>query len=344
MATFRQRGKRWQAIIRRVDLKATETFDRLGDAKAWARAREREADMADTLPAKMVGTLGPLIDRYEKEMWPIKRWGQNKAFELKSIKKGLGDRLLSDLTQTTLVNFAKGLDLSRGGVSSRLSYLKEVLRTARDLWGVKVPLTEVDAAIGTARRLGIAGKSGVRTRRPTPGELAAIIEEADARENTVIDLGPIVRILSVLPLRLGELLGIEWPDLIEARRSAVIRGRKHPDIAVKEQNDQEVPLITFGGVDTFALIAGRPRYFPRPFPYKQGSVSVAFHQVSLRCQVLDLHLHDLRAHSLSALLEAGVPIPQVALISGHRNWKILQRNYARLDPISVHSSLAKLAG
>ena len=45
MATFRQRGGRWQAIIRRVDLKASKSFDRKVDAVAWARAREREAEI-----------------------------------------------------------------------------------------------------------------------------------------------------------------------------------------------------------------------------------------------------------------------------------------------------------
>jgi hypothetical protein len=57
---------------------------------------------------------------------------------------------------------------------------------------------------------------------------------------------------------------------------------------------------------------------------------------------VDLHLHDLRAHAVSSLLEAGMSIPQVALISGHRNWKILARNYARIDPTSVHEAVKRL--
>lgn len=70
-------------------------------------------------------------------------------------------------------------------------------------------------------------------------------------------------------------------------------------------------------------------------------VSAAFGDAVLRLGIKDLHLHDLRAHSLSRLLEAGVPIPQVALISGHRNWKILARNYSRIDPASVHDSITR---
>jgi hypothetical protein len=49
MATFRQRDGRSQAIIRRVDLKATKTFYRKIDAVTWARAQERAADMGEAV-------------------------------------------------------------------------------------------------------------------------------------------------------------------------------------------------------------------------------------------------------------------------------------------------------
>lgn len=342
MATYRQRKGRWQAIIRRVDLKATKTFDRLGDARAWATAKEREADLADTLPQKMTGTLGALIEKYEREIWPTKRWGASKASALSILRRDLGGQRLEDLRPSVFLQYAKGLKLSPAHIKTRISYLREVMKTAKALWGVTVPLEALNAASASAHEMSITGKTGVRTRRPTQAELDKIVELAITRPQAVIDLAPIVQILSVLPLRLGELLNLEWKDLNKERRTAVIRSRKHPDIRVKETNTQEVPLITFGGFDTFSMIADRPGYYPKPFPYKRASVSTAFHQTALRCQIVDLHLHDLRAYALTRLLEAGVPIPQVALISGHRNWKVLARHYARIDPTSIHDTLRRL--
>ena len=213
MATFRQRGGRWQAIIRRVDLKATKTFDRLQDAKLWARGKERAADLAETMPGKMAGTLGDLIGRYEKELWTEKRWGPTKAHELVVLRRDLGNRALDAISQTGLLTYAKGLGLSGGSVSTRFSYLKEVLKTARDLWGLAVPLPAVEGAISTGRRLGLITKSGVRDRRPTETEIAAIIAYTESRPAMMIDLGAVVRALTVEPLRLGELLGIQWADL-----------------------------------------------------------------------------------------------------------------------------------
>ena len=339
MATFRQRKGRWQAIIRRKDLKATETFDRLTDAKSWARAKERDADLGH-LPGKMTGTLGPVIDKYEKEIWPVKKWGATKASDLKILKRDLGPALLSDLNRMKTLAYIRKLGQGAGAIApstinTRMVYLREVLKTANELWELPVPLAEVDAAIAAARRQKLIGSSIARERRPTQGELDRIMA-LDRGRDALIDLAAIVRVLAVLPLRLSELTGLEWSDLNETRRTAIIRNRKHPDFRIKERNDQEVPLIAFAGVDTWDLIAGRPRYMDRPFPYKSSSVSTAFGMACLRLKIEDLHLHDLRAHAASGMLEGGIPIPQVALISGHRNWKVLQRNYARLDPMAVH--------
>lgn len=340
MATFRQRNGRWQAIIRRRDLKATKTFGRLVDARSWATAQERAADLGSHMPGRPSGTLAPLIDRYEREIWPDKRWGANKAFELRVLARDLGSHSLETMTATRLLGYVRALDVEPSTRASRLSYLKEVLRTAKDLWGLPVPLGALEEAIASGRRHGVLGKSNSRERRPTADELAAIMSYAADREGQ-IDLGAVVQVLSVMPLRLGELLGIGWGDAVVDRRSVILRGRKHPDIREKEK-PQEVPLIAFGGVDTFALVFDRPRYMEAPFPYKGSSVSVAFTDTALRLGIKDLHLHDLRAHAISRLLEAGVPIPQVALLSGHRNWKVLAKHYARIDPASVHDTLKRL--
>lgn len=339
MATFRKRGERWQAIIRRTNLKASKTFDRLVDARSWATAQERKSDVGGHMPGRVEGTLAPLIDRYERELWPEKRWGSNKAQELKVLNRDLGPRLLTGLTQTELLAYVRKLGVAPSTASNRMSYLREVFGAARDLWGLAVPMDQLEAAISIGRRHGLLGKSNTRDRRPTADELARIIDYAAARD-TQIDLAAVVRVLSVMPLRLGELIGVQWEDEVKERRSVILRGRKHPDVREKER-PQEVPLISFRGVDTYDLVFDRPRYFDRPFPYNSSSVSTAFTQACKTLAIADLHLHDLRAHAISSLLEVGVPIPQVALLSGHRNWKILSRHYARIDPQAVHDTIAK---
>jgi integrase len=53
----------------------------------------------------------------------------------------------------------------------------------------------------------------------------------------------------------------------------------------------------------------------------------------------DLHFHDLRHEATSRLFEAGLTIEKVALVTGHKDWKMLRR-YTNLRPESLHPKLA----
>lgn len=344
MATFQTRKGRVRAIIRRPNLKASKTFARMADARLWARAKEREADLGGVLPGKAEGTLGELLARYERELWPLKRWGRSKAQALQALARDLGATPLASVGRQTVIDYARGLaqHRDRAGIATRLSYLRTALVTAHDFWGAVVPLAEVDAALAALRLHKIIGRGIPRTRRPLAEELDRIVAHAEAAKRSTVDLGEIVRVLALLPLRVGELVGIEWDDLRPDERAVVIRGRKHPDRIVKEQTADLVPLPKVGGTDTWAMIADRPRYYARPFPYSAPTVSSAFWVAARSCGIKDLHLHDLRAHGISTLLALGVPIPVVATISGHRNWKVLQKVYERITAAEAHAAVARV--
>ncbi|RVC42576.1 site-specific integrase, partial [Mesorhizobium sp. M4B.F.Ca.ET.088.02.2.1] len=52
--------------------------------------------------------------------------------------------------------------------------------------------------------------------------------------------------------------------------------------------------------------------------------------------------HDLRHEGTSRLFEAGFTIEQVALVTGHKDWKMLKR-YTHLKPEELHAVLANRA-
>ncbi|QNH26206.1 tyrosine-type recombinase/integrase [Xanthomonas theicola] len=52
-------------------------------------------------------------------------------------------------------------------------------------------------------------------------------------------------------------------------------------------------------------------------------------------QIEDLHFHDLRHEGASRLFEQGYDIPEVAIVTGHRDWKSLKR-YTNLAPESLY--------
>lgn len=52
-------------------------------------------------------------------------------------------------------------------------------------------------------------------------------------------------------------------------------------------------------------------------------------------KIIDLHFHDLRHEATSRLFEAGFLIQQVALVTGHKDWKMLKR-YTNLRPEQIY--------
>lgn len=346
MATFQVRGGKHRVQIRRPDFKASETFTRLIDAQAWARKIEREYDVRKIKSVPADALLSDIITRYEKELWPIKKWSHSKADHLSALKRDLGTRHLTKLTKHALVEYGRSLTETLGGpsIGTRLSYLHTVLAAARDLWDMTVPTDEVNAALSVLRHHDIVWPGTERTREPKDFEIDLLMGYAARQTKATVDLGAIIRILNVLPLRVGELLNIEWTDLNHEERAVMIRGRKHPNRRIKETNDDKVSLIKVGDFDTFELIAGRPEYYSRPFPYDRPTVSSAFYMAAKTCEIVDLHLHDLRAGAVSRLFAMGVSIPVTATMSGHKDWKVLQKHYERISAEQVHAAVAKASG
>ena len=68
----------------------------------------------------------------------------------------------------------------------------------------------------------------------------------------------------------------------------------------------------------------------RVFPHHHKSAGTAFQRA---CK--ELKIHDLRHEGTSRLFEAGLKIEQVALVTGHKDWKMLRR-YTNLRPETLH--------
>jgi integrase len=100
------------------------------------------------------------------------------------------------------------------------------------------------------------------------------------------------------------------------------------------------------GYDAFALIeeqrALRVNDDERIFPFNHKSISTRFTRTCQELEIEDLHFHDLRHEGTSRLFEAGFAIHQVALVTGHKDWKMLRR-YTHLRPEALHDISARQA-
>jgi integrase len=120
-------------------------------------------------------------------------------------------------------------------------------------------------------------------------------------------------------------------DLNEQDRTITIRDRKHP--TEKQGNDQEVPLLG----EAFDIVKRQPKTDKegRIFPVTDGTISSIFPRACNALKIEDLRFHDLRHEGVSRLFEKGYTIEQVALVSGHRDWKMLAR-YTQIKAKDLH--------
>lgn len=125
-----------------------------------------------------------------------------------------------------------------------------------------------------------------------------------------------------------------------SNRTVIVRDRKDP--RHKTGNDQKVPLLDVTGYDAMALLEAQKAACSsrgRIFPYNARSVGTAFRRTCRALGIPDIHFHDLRHEGTSRLFEAGLDIPRVALVTGHKDWKMLRR-YTNLSPSDLHRRLS----
>jgi integrase len=200
-----------------------------------------------------------------------------------------------------------------------LGKLATVLRyTARELPDV----------IGQARPkltyLGLIGGGGRRERRPVEDELVRIL--AWLLEHRGLVYAEVVAFAAIAAMRRGECCEIRWAD-VDKKRRLVGAWRKHPR---KAKVWEQVPLIG----EAWDIVQRQPREGERIFPIHPQTLSKYFREACVALSIPDLHFHDLRHEGTSRLFEAGYDIPQVALVTGHKDWRHLRR-YTNLKPESL---------
>jgi len=262
--------------------------------------------------------------------------GRSKSYCLEKLKERLGHLKPSDLSRTFLIAFAKQRYREGAGpvtIGMDIGYIKTVLDHANGVHGMTLSTESITHARIGLNKLGLIGKSTERDRRPTSTELECLISYFDTKLRQNIPMSRLVRFAVCTAMRQDEICRVQWKDLDEIGRTIVIRERKDP--RKKRSNDQAVPLVDFIGDDPIELMLeelGQQRdRVGRIFPYNARSVGAAFTPACKQLEIHNPHFHDLRHEAASRLFEAGLEIPHVARITGHRDWKQLAR-YTHLRP------------
>lgn len=335
MATYTKIGSNWRAQIRKVGRKSTsKTFPTKAAAIRWAT----EMESSKGVPTKL--TVAEIIKEYRKlkadSGKPIKKTSNTHYMlnYLASDEYGLGSVRIEQLDTDHLVKYCQTRlqTIQPGTVNMEITQLGTVLRHTRSLLRLHIG-DPVGDARPTLRHYKLIGAANKRTRRPTTAELKAIYKELDARPR-LKHVRDILTVALCTGMRRGEICRIRWLDLDELRKTIIIRDRKDPQN--KEGNDQEIPLL---GVSWEVVQSQRKRpNEPRIFPYSPTTISNSFTEVCKKLNIENLVLHDMRHENISALFEAGWHIPEVAAVSGHKDWRQL-KIYTQIEPAALHKKV-----
>lgn len=322
MATIRKRSGNWQALVRRLGQKTlSQTFPTKAEAVAWARAKEAEIDVAER-PVEVVElattTLADLIERYLDTVTPTKKSAYQERYRLNRLLREPVVKLTLD--KLTTGAFAKFRDdrLKTVGpqqVRHDLNAFAVVLRTARLDWDVPLKSIPVDAVRKPKMPRG-------RDRRLLDGEYELLRYAILSGESPY--LWEVVEFALQSAMRQAEILGLRWQDISFQTRMARLEDTKNGD-------PRDVPLTSKAVQVLRTQLDAR---FPRPFPFTARMVQWSWRQALRRAEIQDLHFHDLRHEAISRLFERGLAIPEVAVISGHRDFRMLAR-YTHLRAADV---------
>ena len=117
-------------------------------------------------------------------------------------------------------------------------------------------------------------------------------------------------------MRRGEILGLRWEHVDLDRCLAFLP-------LTKNGSSREVPLSTKAAQ---VLASQQQRNdTPSPFPVTHNGFRLAWDRLRSSAGLTDLHLHDLRHEAILRFFELGLNIPEVAVISGHKDPRMLFR-------------------
>ena len=333
MATIRKRGVRWNVQVRRKDFPPlSKSFLVKADAQAWARKREAEIDRGETPQAEQAAnlkTFGDLLRRYKAEVTPLKRGAMFEQSRIEALLK----HPLSNMTTQCLrpANFAAYRNerlkvVAAPTVRRELAILQHCFEVARKEWGVSIapnPIAEI-AKPSDGRP---------RERRVSESEFECLERELRQARN------PYVRDVFLFAIatgmRRGEILALVWEHVDLENRTALL-------LMTKNGEPRTVPLSP-PALELLARIRSNdPNAKGQVFPLTANAFRLAWDRMMRRSKIENLRFHDLRHEAISRFFEMGLSVPEVSLISGHKDVRMLFR-YTHLKPENVARKLNQMS-
>ena len=329
MASLRKRNGKWQVQIRRAGSPhVAKSFTKKTDALEWARHMETLADRS-ALPANMNSlkgvTVGDLLIRYRDEVVSQKRSRDVKTAILNAfLRLKIARTALSEIGPHHFAAYRDGRlgVVKPATVSRELGIIQHAFNIAEREWNYPIQANP----LSSIRKPKIGPN---RERRVTEEELNLIIEAAEGCRNVLVS--KVILLAVETGMRQGEILNARWSDLDLQNRTLHLP-------KTKNGFPRTIPLSP-NAIDVLKSVKRVVDNEDKVFPLSQNAFKMAWRRLIRRSGVANLRFHDLRHEAISRFFERGLSIMEVALISGHREIRMLKR-YTHLKAETVAKRLS----
>ncbi len=308
MCSIRKRGLSWTAQVRISGWRSfTKTFKTKKDALAWGHSlgnQLRSIPLAQNNIKNL--KLKDLLFRYGKEISCNHKGSKIELYKLNMLSRfWIGNIPVANLTKHHFNQFKDDRlkAVKSGTVKADLMLIKRVIKTAILLWDYGIPSNPMDGVV-------IPPSHKPRVRRVTDTELSNMLKCAQLQKNKYIC--SIIEFAIETGMRRSELLKLQWKDVQNG--IAFLYNTKNGE-------DRKVPLTAHAQ----AVLNRINKDSNFVFPVTPESLKSAWRRVKIKANINNIRFHDLRHEAVSRFFEMNLSVPEVALISGHKDIRQLFR-------------------
>jgi integrase len=296
--------------------------ERIGPNKAAAEQRLRKVLSARTEGRHIRKSQEGRIHFKDLAFWYLKlpevkakRSYEKDQMHCRRLIAHFGDRLLKDITPA-MVEAYKQKRLSESSLRkkpTKPSTVNREITTFKTIFNKAMKNEKAER--NPAQGVKLLKENNERDRILTPEEYAQLLAHCSPH------LAPIVRLAYHTGMRRGEILGLTWGQ-IDLKERCI---RLLPE-DTKTNEGRDVPLKQ----ELVEMFKAFPRGLPMTpvFTYKGHSIAEmkrSFSTACKRAKIKDFTFHDLRHTFNTNAYRAGVPIPTIMKITGHKSITMFRR-------------------
>lgn len=324
MASIRKKNGRWHVQIRRQRQKSiNKAFLYRRDAETWARTTERELDNGSEIIDRSVLTttsLTDLLTKYRDTVTINKRRCKIETYCINAfLNHSCSILMLSEITPKTFADYRdeRLKVVAPATVHREFTIYKHMFQIAINEWDIPIEANPL-------HKVKLPKYDDKRNRRLETGEFDIIESYCKAQQQ--LELLNVIIMAIETGMRRGELLRLTKEHFNPEVRTLYIP-------ITKSGHPRTIPLTSKS-----AELISNLKLHQSIYSKSTEGFHSAWQRLIKRTGIVDLRFHDLRHEAISRFFEMGLSVPEVALISGHRDYRMLQR-YTHLKPEQLVSKL-----